>query len=342
MDHFTLFTIVGIISAILLSAVIVLIHYRRRKQALSSTPLSPPQDDKPEEKQLTSSTTQLSPSSKETPLQKEEEIPSEGDDHPIKYEIIVGMEHPGVLAGKEKIQETVSGKLGGELYSSPAFAESGGDTNSLAPCIRRFALTEQSDFEPLREALMTIPGVIEVKKDGDAWDRTAYEKEVEESEQQRIAEGKEKRAKESLEERKHKLAELQKLEEETEKSDEENYGPPTSASQINHQKFQEFISSIGRCEVEARMAYGDLMAGGFLGYEREITELTSGKDAVPFFEEALNTKLQLPFQGKSSFPEIPFSVEYRQNNGRKYTHLEASGGRATLIMANYDLYVREL
>jgi len=263
------------------------------------------------------------------------------EEEPVKYGVIVEMEHPCVLVDEEKIKKVVCGKLKGNLYCGIPFAESGPQTNSLAPCIRRFALTEQSDFEPFARAMKTIDGVIGVKKGDGPWIKTAAEKRTEEKERKRIAKEKEKQAKESRKERKRKLKEFKKLEEETKKSDEEAYGSPSTASQLNRQEFEEFLNSIGRCEVEARSVFSDLLAGGFLDYKREVAEL-SGNEVVAFFEKAMNGPLRLPFQREISFYEIPFLVEYRQKNGRKFAHLMVGGGKPTFIMASYDLFVREV
>lgn len=279
----------------------------------------------------------------EPPMNQEETpavpVEEKKKDEPVKYGVIVEMEHPGVLADEERIKEAIRGKLKGGLYSGISFAESGPETNSLAPCIRRFALTEQSDFKPFTQAMKTIDGVVGVKKGDGPWTKTVAEQRAEEKEQKRIAKEKEKRAEESWKERKRKLAELKKLKEETKKSDEETYGPPTTASRLNRQEFEEFLASIGRCEAEARAAFSDILADGFLDYKREVAEL-SGNEVVPFFEKAMNGPLRIPFQAQSSFYDIPFVVEYRQSNGRKFAHLMIGGGKPTFIMASYDLFVR--
>lgn len=280
----------------------------------------------------------------ESPATVNQEMPvvpvkEEKKDKPVKYVVIVEMEHPGVLANEERIKEAIRGKLKGDLYTSCCFAESGPQTNSLAPCIRRFALTEESDFEPFAQAMKTIDGVIGVKKGDGPWTKTTAEKRMEEEERKRIAKEREKRAKKSEKERKRKLAELKKSEEETRRFDEKTYGPPSTASQLNREEFEEFLASIDRCEAEARAVFSDILAGGFLYYKREVSKL-SGNEVVAFFEKAMNGPLRLPFQRQSSFYDIPFLVEYRQNNGRKFAHLMIGGGKPTFIMANYDLFVR--
>lgn len=267
-------------------------------------------------------------------------VPTEKkEDEPVKYGVIVEMEHPGVLADEDRIKEAIRGKLKGGLYSGISFAESGPNTNSLALCVRRFALTDQSDFEPFTQAMKTIDGVIGVKKGDGPWTKTAAEQRAEEKEQKRITKEKEKRAEEGWKERERKLAEFKKLEEETKKSDEETYGLPATASRLSRQEFEEFLASIGHCEAEARATFSDILAGGFLDYKHEVAEL-SGNEIVAFFEKAMNGALRMPFQGQSSFYDIPFSVEYRQNNGRKFAHLMIGGGKPTFIMASYDLFVR--
>jgi hypothetical protein len=280
----------------------------------------------------------------ELPVPKHEETPAvpteeRKNDEPVKYGVIVEMEHPGVLVEEEKIKEVLRGKLRGKVSWAIFFSESGLDNNSLAPCIRRFVLTEQSDLESFTQAMKTIDGVIGVKKGDGPWTKTATEQRAEEKEKKRIAKEKKKRAEESWKEREYKLAEFKKLKEETKKSDEETYGSPSTASRLYRQEFEEFLASVGHCEVEARAVFSDIFAGGFLDYEREVAKL-AGNEVVAFFEKAMNGALRMPFQGQISFYDIPFSVEYRQNNGRKFAHLMIGGGKPTFIMARYDLFVR--
>ena len=275
------------------------------------------------------------PNNKEQPVVSEEK-----KNEPVKYGVIVEMEHPGVLADKEKVKEAIRDKLRGGLYFAACFSESGPETNSLAPCVRRFALDDQSDFQSFVQAMKTIDGVIGVKKGDGPWTKTKAEQQAEDKERKRIAKEKEKRAEEGWKERERKLAEFKKLKEETKRSDEETYGPSSAFSRLSQKELEEFLTPIVHCEAEVRGVFSDMMAGGFINYEREVAKL-SGNDVVSFFEKSMNGKLRMPFQKKSPFYDIPFSVEYRQNNGRKFAHLTVGGGKPTFIMAGYDLFVRE-
>ncbi|MFA5967389.1 MAG: hypothetical protein WC805_02650 [Patescibacteria group bacterium] len=96
-------------------------------------------------------------------------IPTEKKEELAKYDVIVEMEHFSVLMDNEKINEAVQGKLKGNLYMSGCFAESGTFTDYSTALVRRFALTEESDFEPFAQIMKEIAGVIDVKKVGSSW-----------------------------------------------------------------------------------------------------------------------------------------------------------------------------
>lgn len=260
-------------------------------------------------------------------------------DDSARYEVIVEMEHPGVLVDEEETRNAVQGKLRGHLYSALCFSESGPDTNSLAPCIRRFFLEDQSDFEPFAGAIKTIGGVVGVKKGNGPWKRTPGEQQAAEEERKQIAKEKQRRVEENDKRRKTELAEFKKLEAETKRSDEDTYGPSSGASRLNEREFEEFLASVEHCQVEAIGIFSDMLAGGFMGYKREFAEL-SGKDVIPFFERVMNSTLRIPFQRECTFYEIPFSVEYREKNGKKFARLTVGAGKPTFIMANFYLFVR--
>lgn len=142
---------------------------------------------------------------------------------------------------------------------------------------------------------------------------------------------------------KQKITELKRLIEETEIFNEKNYGPPTNISPINQQEFQSFLTSIDRCQVEGRVVFAYIRNRSLdeLGYERETAELSSGKEVVQFLEQAMNGKLNLLFLAKCSFYNIPFSVEYRQKEGKGFVHLLVVINKPSLGIARYDFFVRE-
>jgi len=140
-------------------------------------------------------------------------------------------------------------------------------------------------------------------------------------------------------EKKKKLEEFRKLKEETEKKDEEVYGPSMAMTRFNYREFEEFVNSIGRCNTEARVLFWGLE--GFIDYKRLETELLSGGEAISFFEKAME-EFHFLLQPHIPFKEIPFR-EYRRNNknGKRFVHLRVKGGHPTLLIAEYDLFVRE-
>ena len=140
-------------------------------------------------------------------------------------------------------------------------------------------------------------------------------------------------------EKKKKLKEFRKLEEEIEKKDEEVYGPSVAMT-FNYREFEEFVSSIGRCNAEARVLFWGLE--GFIDYKRLETELSSGREAISFFEKAME-EFHFLLQPHIPFKEIPFR-EYRRNNknGKRFIHLRVKGGHPTMLIAEYDLFVREM
>ena len=140
-------------------------------------------------------------------------------------------------------------------------------------------------------------------------------------------------------EKKKKLEEFRKLEEETEKKDEEVYGPSVAMTRFNYREFEEeFVNSIGRCNAEARVLFWGLE--GFIDYKRLETELSSGREAVSFFEKAME-EFHFLLQPHIPFKEIPFRIEYRNKNGKRFAHLRVKGGHPTMLIAEYDLFVRE-
>ena len=154
--------------------------------------------------------------------------------------------------------------------------------------------------------------------------------------------GEKRRAKNSWRERKKKLVEFKKLGEASEKADEAKYGPHIPSSRLNLLQFQEFITSIQHGEIEVLASFSDILAGGFLDYKRKTAVIASSEEIIPFFEKALNGECRLPMQGKSAFSAIPFLVEYRQQNGKKFARLSVGGGHPHFIMATYELFIREL
>lgn len=264
----------------------------------------------------------------------------QAQDKPVLYGVIVELEHPGVLADEASIKNATSGQLTGELYLvGMAFAESGSDVNSLAHCIRRLALANKSDFEPFMKAMMTINGVTGVKKDTGPWTRTRAEKRAEEKERKRIAKEKKRLAEKDAKERTRKLEKLKMHETKEEQSDNETYGSPGPAARLDRPQFEEFLSSIDNGKVEARVIFSDILAGGFLGYERVVDKL-SGDKISAFFEQTMNGDLRAPLQPKIAFYDIPFMVEYRERDGKKFAHLTVQGGNPNFIMTCHELFVR--
>ncbi|MDO9231400.1 MAG: hypothetical protein Q7U36_02895 [bacterium] len=139
-----------------------------------------------------------------------------------------------------------------------------------------------------------------------------------------------------------KLEELNQIEEEGARSDDELYGPssvPVSVSRLDWKQFEKFTASIEFCKVEARVSFSDIFAGGFLDFKREIAEI-SGSEVVPFFERAINGPLRMLFQTETSFCELPLAVEYREKDGHKFAHLMVGCGSPTSIMAKYHFFIR--
>jgi len=264
-----------------------------------------------------------------------------------KFEVIVEMESPFVLFKEDKIAAlALSSKLDGEVYLSPYFAEGGALSNTLAPFIRRFFLTKQEDFPIFAKAMKTIPGVLGIKKGGGPWEKTKEEKEAEEAENKRIAEEKRKQAEKSWKERERQFSEWKKQEQERQENDEANFGPPTILSKLDSQKFQEFVSAIGKCQAEGSALYFNLLdplGSKSIRYKRIIEEISSGEEAVRFLEKVMNKEFRLPCKEETPFFKIPFAVEYRQKQGKRFVHLHVKAtGKTNFSVAAFDLYIREL
>lgn len=99
-------------------------------------------------------------------------VPTENkkEDEPVGYRVIVGMSMERIFGlPDEEVVTALNGKLDGLLYTGNFISERGPDTDSYAPCIRRFTLTKESDFEPFAQAMKTLNGVIGVKKGDGPW-----------------------------------------------------------------------------------------------------------------------------------------------------------------------------
>lgn len=257
------------------------------------------------------------------------------------YDVIVEMEHPGVLADEKALIARFRNKLRGTVLFTKIFAEMGADVQSLAPCVRRFALTRETDFSAFAEIISTITGVVGVKKGNGPWTMTKSEQRAKQAEAKAIAQEQERKAEASYEKRQRQLAELKQLEEATQKSDAEKYGlPPDNNPRLDEREFEAFLASLAHFEVEAVASYFDIMAGGFLEYRRETARL-SGNEVVSFLERTINGPLRAPFQAPANFYEIPFRVEYRcVDSVRRFAHLMIAAGNPTFVTTCYDLYIR--
>ncbi|MBU0530924.1 MAG: hypothetical protein ABIG32_02025 [Candidatus Uhrbacteria bacterium] len=262
-----------------------------------------------------------------------------GEPDPAPFKVLVEMESLTTLGNPEPLVERLRGKLQGQLHGGGVFAEMGA-RESLAPCVRRFALTDGSDYGIFVEAVTSLPGVIGVKKIGEAWVLTEEERALAAAEQMRIDEDRERQAREAYEERAAELEEYKTLKQATDRSDEDRFGPAGELKKLCHDQFETWLAERGTCEVEIHMTTSDIMAGGFMGFQRQVAELPGFK-AIRFFEEAINGELALPFNGKTPFAQIPFQVEYREAGGKHFAHLMIGAGRPTFMMAHYELYVRE-
>jgi len=78
-----------------------------------------------------------------------------------KCEVLVELNNPIILSDEKIIRKAVRGKLKGKLALKGQFAISGNDPRTF---VRRFVLTENSDFEPFSCAIKSFNGVVGVKK----------------------------------------------------------------------------------------------------------------------------------------------------------------------------------
>lgn len=266
-----------------------------------------------------------------------------GGDVPGDYGVIVEIEHYSVLDNEEKINEALRGKLKGRFlwnreveYTDKIEPQ---DSRNHSMYFRRFTLSDQSDFQSFAQVIKTFDRVLGVRRWNGSWTMTATERREEKRERKRIAKTKRMLSRKWKKEREDKLAELKKLVTETERSDNQTYGPPASPSKLNPQEFEQFLASLSRCKVEVRVIYQH-HSGELYYYEREVSELL-GADVILFFEKTIGNTLKLfPSEKDKSFFEIPFTVEYRQKNGKRFARLIC-----TLItyldISHCKLFVRE-
>lgn len=258
-----------------------------------------------------------------------------------KYEVIVEMKDPFVLENNKKIAELIKGKIKGTAYSTTVTAVGGICSDNFKLFIRPLFLSRKYDFKPFAEALMTIDGVIAVTKgDGGAdWKKTESEKKKEEAEENKRIEAMEKKIREDLEKKRQGLKEVAELKKKAELSDRETYGPPGETSKLDWQEFENFLGSIGECEVEAVALFFNPIGCDFIEQKRE-TAKTSGDKVISFFTYQLNNNLSLPSNGKVSFYELPLSVEYREKDGKKFARIITGSGGTSLSAVVYELSIR--
>ena len=134
----------------------------------------------------------------------------------------------------------------------------------------------------------------------------------------------------------------EKISLEFKKSDEEKYGPEKDSEKMNVEKFKSYIYSFGKCKTEGRLTIIDSRTHQiYYDFHRLSCADNSGEDALSSIRVMLADRIANPFLTKrQAIFDIPFEVEYRELNGKRYVALSFSSRNGEKIVKQ-EFYIRE-
>jgi hypothetical protein len=256
---------------------------------------------------------------------------------PVKYEVLVELDDPTALDDVGVVQNVLRRvEIWGQVFHGVAFCQTSDYSDKMC---RSFSLTDQSDFGAFSEAVINIDGVTGVRKGGGPWDRTWKEK----WELKRLKARKKRASKDSFKKRKKQSEELTHILDEMEKRVDKTYGTGAENAEVTRSSLRELIESLGECEVDAFCIVSDILAGGFMYYNRATRSFGSGEGVAEFLAEALNTTLAVPMTTPkvTDFYAVPFHIDYREKGGRRYVRLTAGAGKPTFMIASIEIHIME-
>ena len=135
----------------------------------------------------------------------------------------------------------------------------------------------------------------------------------------------------------------EKISLEFKKTDEENFGPAQNPERMNVEKFKNYVASFGKCKTEGRLTITDNRTHEVYYDFRRLSFVTDdGEDAVASIRVMLSDRIANPFLNKKpAIFDIPFDVEYREKDGKKYISLKHFSRSGEKIIQQ-EFYIREL
>lgn len=259
----------------------------------------------------------------------------------VRYSVIVEIEDETCLIDRTAFENALREKdFKGNIHTNLFIAET---SESSLGLVKKFFLECEEDFQPFAEAIITIPGVKNIKKEGNSWTRTPEEQQQFVEQQEAIDKEKELRREKAVEKREKDLFEYAKLSELLHKKYEVSFGEKHSSPfTIVWPHFDAFAGSIQKCTGEFTSAFTDLLAGGFMQYAHATKECDSLQEVMDFFTTCINDHL-IPFVPPlKDIREIPLSWEKKTINDKKVIGMTIGCGKPTFIMAHYEFYIAQI
>lgn len=136
---------------------------------------------------------------------------------------------------------------------------------------------------------------------------------------------------------------LEGLIERSEVYDEQNYGEERTLQRISKQYFELKISQIGQCKVEGRLIIYCSKTKRIAQIKRLYDSDPSGEEAAATIEMWLKGDLLNPLANRNFLKilSLPFMVEYREKDNKKYIALSYEQGDSTKKIVQ-KFFIREI